>query len=111
MLLDLVGNVAVASSIFPDHRGILSIGTPLSAQPHRWIQAYRDSEALWACPSGLNAMRITEANGYPLSDGIVRCRADAKRNVAVGAAMAGAGVILAFGSPLVGRRPKAVVPA
>ncbi|WP_162619323.1 hypothetical protein [Brevibacterium aurantiacum] len=48
-----------------------------------WVQlgsgAYRDSEALWACPSGLNAMRITEANGYPLSDGIVRCRADAKR--------------------------------
>lgn len=78
-----------------------------------WVQlgsgAYRDSEALWACPSGLNAMRITEANGYPLSDGIVRCRADAKRNVAVGAAMAGAGVILAFGSPLVGRHRKAVV--
>lgn len=80
-----------------------------------WVQlgpgAYRGREALWACPSGLNAMRITEANGYPLSDGIVRRRADAKRNVAVGAAMAGTGVILAFGSPFVGRRPKALVPA
>lgn len=69
-----------------------------------WHGPYIDDQGMWACPSGLNAMRITEANGYPLSDGIVQCRADAKKNVAVGGAMAGAGVALTVGSGVFLRR-------
>lgn len=59
---------------------------------------YTDDEGMWACPSGLNAMRITEANGLKLPEAIVECRADAKRNVALGGAMAGAGVLIAVGT-------------
>ncbi|MBM6588792.1 hypothetical protein [Brevibacterium sp. RIT 803] len=68
-----------------------------------WHGPYIDDEGMWACPSGLNAMRITEANGLKLPDGIVECRADAKRNVATGGVMAGAGILLALASPIVGR--------
>ncbi|MCI4013123.1 hypothetical protein [Brevibacterium sp. ZH18] len=65
---------------------------------------YLDDQGMWACPSGLNAMRITEANGLTLPDGIVECRADAKRNVAVGGAMAVTGVLVAGASSVVGKR-------
>ncbi|WP_193080777.1 hypothetical protein [Brevibacterium aurantiacum] len=59
---------------------------------------YTGDEGMWACPSSLNAMRITEANGLKLPEAIVECRADAKRNVALGGAMAGAGVLIAVGT-------------
>lgn len=69
---------------------------------------YTDDEAMWACPSSLNAMRITEANGLNLPEAIVECRADAKRNVVLGGAMAGAGILVAvvtcFGTSIVRQR-------
>ncbi|WP_193070807.1 MULTISPECIES: hypothetical protein [unclassified Brevibacterium] len=56
---------------------------------------YTDDEGMWACPSSLNAMRITEANGLKLPEAIVKCRADAKRNMTLSGALAGTGILVA----------------
>lgn len=65
---------------------------------------YPDSDGQWVCPSGINAIQITEAPGRALPEGIQECRSDARRNVTLGLLMAGAGFALTIGNLVATRK-------
>lgn len=56
---------------------------------------YVDDEAMWACPSGISGVQITESANRSLPAGIVECRSDSRRNLIVGLMLAGGGLTLA----------------
>lgn len=57
-----------------------------------------DSDGLWACPTGVQAVQIESIPGRPLPGAVEECKRIGMRNLVIGSAMSGAGTLLAIGS-------------
>ena len=82
--------VRLRTSLLAALATVLFIGSIAACIGFRFT--YSDGDGFWACPSSVTAAFIRESGGQLLPEGVAECRSDARRNVAIAAVTALAGI-------------------